>query len=456
MKSKLIVGIMLMTLAILISGLAGFVSIIGMVALFPAGGLTIVAIMALLESSKLLIAGWTHANWKNKLVPRWLKAYMVAAIITLMAITGMGVYGFMTKAHLEQNAPTAAVQINIDQKEAAIDQLEAQRGQLQTQQNQINETVSSYLEGGRAQGAGTFIRQQRAEQTRIQTEIKALNDQITAGEVELAPLRREMAGSEVKLGPLKAAAELIGLEDPAGAVKFIILMLMFCFDPLAVGTMIAATITIGEYLRLRRESETASHFVLPPAQPDIPMPETTTEREPEVAVEETKSEGMMLNWQEADEVIQAEAIRQDHKERMNEVKVFTPSITLPDVEIPPSIFDRSLDLQGFYADDDFSSGVVPAPKPVFGGLIEPTPKVSLEMVEEPIDDSNEKPDNRARLISILEEEPALMEDLIRAVVEARPVPEAPAEAPPLDIEDSPPANKVHWLDPNRPNPDDTA
>lgn len=443
MKSKLIVGIMLMIWAVLLSGLAGYVSIIGMVALFPAGGFTIVAIMALLESSKLLVAGWTHANWKNKLVPRWLKTYMVAAVITLMAITGIGVYGFMTKAHIEQNAPTATVQIDIDQKETALDQLEAQRGQLQTQQNQINETVSSYLEGGRAQGAGSFIRQQRAEQTRIQAEIRTLNDQITAANVELAPLRREIAGSEAKLGPLKATAELFGWKDPAGAVKFIILMLMFCFDPLAVGTMIAGTIMIGEYLRMRREKA---------------APILVTECDPVVTQEndDYPNESMSNDLTESNEVVEQEAVTSSFEKDVNEVEVIEEPVRRSMGELPASIFNRDLNLDGFYADEDFSSGIVPAPRPAFGGLVEPSPKIIPELVEEPIDDSNEKPDNRSRLISILEEEPALMEDLIRAVVEARRAPEAPTEATALVDEEPSPAEKVHWLDPNRPSPEDKA
>lgn len=433
MKIKLIVGIMLMTMAILISGLAGLVSIIGMVALFPAGGITIVAIMALLESSKLLIAGWTHANWKSKIVPRWLKAYMVAAVITLMAITGMGVYGFMTKAHIEQNAPTAAVQIDIDQKETALAQLEVQRTQLQTQQNQINETVASYLEGGRAQGAGTFIRQQRAEQARIQAEVSGLNDQITAANVALAPLRREIAGSEAKLGPLQSVAELLGLKDPAGAVKFIILMLMFCFDPLAVGSMIAASIAIGEYLRLRREAALEES-----RQPEaIPVEPETPEESPEI-VEEALPENW-LDWNEADAHVNGPIVREAHEKALDPIVVTPPPVLpLPDVEpiltsYPPPV-----------TEEDFTGVIVPSPSPKFGGVVEPIRHFLSNSVQEPVDEVAQKQDNTAVLISILENDPALMNDLIAAIT-ASPRTEA-AEA----AEESDPVHDVRpivWLEP---------
>ena len=436
MKIKLIVGIMLMTMAILISGLAGLVSIIGMMALFPAGGITIVAIMALLESSKLLIAGWTHANWKSKIVPRWLKAYMVAAVITLMAITGMGVYGFMTKAHIEQNAPTASVQIDIDQKETALDQLEVQRTQLQTQQNQINETVASYLEGGRAQGAGTFIRQQRAEQARIQAEVSDLNDQITAANVALAPLRREIAGSEAKLGPLQSVAELLGLKDPAGAVKFIILMLMFCFDPLAVGSMIAATIAIGEYLRLRREAALEESH-----QPTV-VPAETDALDESPEIEEALPENW-LDWNEADALVNGPTARAEHEKSLDTVTVTAPPVLpLPDVE--PILTSSPPPL----TDEDFTGVIVPSPAPKFGGVVEPIRHFLSNSVQEPVDEVGEKQDNTAVLISILENDPALMNDLIAAIT-ASPRTETAetAEEPATESDPIHDVRPLVWLEP---------
>ncbi len=463
MKTKLIVGILLLVWAILLSGLAGLVSIVGMMALFPAGGLTIIAIMTLLESSKLLVAGWTHANWKNPHVPRWLKTYMVSAVITLMAITGMGVYGFMTKAHLEQNAPTAAVQINIDQKQTALAQLVAQREQLQTQQTQINSTVTSYLETGKAAGAGSFIRQQRAEQARIQGEIKGLNDQITAGNVELAPLKQEMAGSEAKLGPLKAVADLFGWKDASAAVKTIILMLMWCFDPLAVATMVAGTIAIGEYQRMRRERSMAAPEsdieVIEVIEyeddeeiiPDDDLLEDTDLMEDELGddtpVDEYEEEPEMelspnwLNWTEADRVVDGPLIREEHRAGLDPIVVPEPVIVpLPEVE--PIL----MSMPDVFEDSDFESMVVPSPAPKFGGIAEPTPDFFPKMVQEPVDETAEKIDNTAVLISILENDPDLMTDLINAIT-SRSVAAAPVVEPTPEPESDHDARARVWLEP---------
>lgn len=449
MKIKLIVGIMLLVWAVLLSGLAGLVSIIGMVALFPAGGLTIVGIMTLLESSKLLIAGWTHANWKNKLVPRWLKAYMVSAVITLMAITGMGVYGFMTKAHIEQNSPSAAVQIDIDQKETALDQLVTQRDQLQTQQTQINSTVASYLEGGRASGASTFIRQQRAEQARIQAEVRDLNDQITAGNVELAPLRREMAGSEAKLGPLKATAEALGLKDAEGAVRIIILMLMWCFDPLAVCTMIAGTIVIGEYLRMRRERPVEVAAEEPIESEETPIVEEILEDGP--VADTTQDEEALpenwLDWREADSVVGGPEIRAEHEANLDPIIMALPRV-LPLPEVDPALLAQTEPLEALRFDDI----IVSSPKPKFGGISEPIPNLFGNVVQEPVDASPEKQDNTAVLISILENDPTLMADLIEAITTTPRVseveestPEPVSEPVPEPIVEEP--RRRMWLEP---------
>lgn len=345
--------------AILISAMAGLVSIVGMVALFPAGGLMIIAIMALLESSKLLVAGWAHANWNNPLAPRWLKIYKTLAIVVLMLITSIGIYGFLSKAHIEQGAPTADVQINIDQKQLVVDQLVAQRDQLVAQQQQINSTIGGYIQEGRASGASQFMRQQRTEQRRIETEIATLNEQIAAGNAELVPLRQDLAGSEVKLGPLKYVADLFGWEDPEAAVKLIIVMLMFAFDPLAVAMMISGSITIGEYLKERREKSLVQSSVAEP----VVLPEPDNQ------------------------------------------------LTQPEPEITSSLpFDMT--------EAEMQESLSP-PKPKMGGVIDPLPNIFESLEQKVIDDIPEKPDNREMLVSILENDPALMAEVVEAITSAK-------------------------------------
>ena len=394
-KHKLYVGSLVLIWAVLISAMAGIVSIVGMSALFPAGGWIIIAIMALLESSKLLVAGWAHANWHSILVPRWLKGYLAMAVVILMLITNMGVYGFYSEAHIKQGTPTAAIQIEIDQKQDVIDQLTATKDQLTVQQTQINQTVTSYLENGRTAGASQFMRQQRSEQARIQAEINGLNTQITEANIALAPLKRDVAGSEAKLGPLKYAADLFGWEDPEAAVKLIIILKMCVFDPLAVAMMIAGTITLGEYFRERRKNA-AETIVKIDVYDDSGVDIVVNDGSDVASASESNITHVDV---EADAPAVGDQIRAEPKEG---AAVSDPLVT--QLGFSPLGMDET----------ELRESLKP-PKPKMGGIVEPMPNIFEKLVEKTIDDDAEKPDNRAMLVSILESDSDLMAEVIAAI-----------------------------------------
>jgi hypothetical protein len=277
---KLIVGILVMACAVAISAVAAYFSVVGLAALFTAALIPVAIMGIVLEGSKLVAAGWLHANWKNPHVTKWHKGYLTAAVVSLMLITSMGIYGYLMKAHLEQTAPTSAIQVDIDHRQTQIDQLVIQRDQLIKQQTAINSTISGYLEGGKASGASQFMRQQRGEQSRLETRITALNDQITEANVALAPFKKQIAGAEVELGQWKYLARALNLKNPEAAIDLLIKLLMFAFDPLAVVMMISGTITLGEWSRARR------------LHPDLEGKATLIEDLPELApeVEENNNE----------------------------------------------------------------------------------------------------------------------------------------------------------------------
>lgn len=253
MRMKLIVGCLVMACAVAISAVAAYFSVVGLAALFAAALIPVAIMGVVLEGSKLVAAGWLHANWKNPHVSRGHKAYLTAAVVSLMLITSMGIYGYLMKAHLEQTAPTSAIQVDIDHRQTQIDQLVIQRDQLIKQQTAINSTISGYLESGKASGASQFMRQQRGEQSRLESRITALNDQITEANVALAPFKKQIAGAEVELGQWKYLAKALNLKNPEAAIDLLIKLLMFAFDPLAVVMMISGTITLGEWAVARRK-----------------------------------------------------------------------------------------------------------------------------------------------------------------------------------------------------------
>ena len=100
--------------AISISVIAAGYSIMGLATLFAGAVVPIIAMGSALEVGKLVAASWLYNNWNNELVPKTIKAYLTSAVIVLIFITSMGIFGFLSKAHLDQVQPTSSNNIKIE------------------------------------------------------------------------------------------------------------------------------------------------------------------------------------------------------------------------------------------------------------------------------------------------------------------------------------------------------
>lgn len=240
---RIIIGALTLSCAIAVSVIAAYFSIVGLAALFAAAILPVILMGIALEASKLIAAFWVHHNWHRPDFTFIHRTYMIVAIVALMAITSVGIYGFLMNAHMEQSAPAADAMIDIDNKQANIDQLVIQRDQLIAQQQQINSTIASYLESGSARGAAGFMRQQRQDRAAITEQLNQINEEIAAANMELAPLKRTTNAVEAKLGAVKYVAKIFGLNEN-DAVSIFVVILMLAFDPLAVVLMISGTMTL--------------------------------------------------------------------------------------------------------------------------------------------------------------------------------------------------------------------
>src|SRR6056300_1146018 len=95
-------GLLTLLVAISISAIAAYYSILGLTAIFAAAFLPIILMGSVLEVGKILTTVWLHQNWKR--APRVINTYLTTAVVVLMFITSMGVFGFLSKAHIEQTA----------------------------------------------------------------------------------------------------------------------------------------------------------------------------------------------------------------------------------------------------------------------------------------------------------------------------------------------------------------
>lgn len=243
----LFTALITLSLAITISIVAAYISVSGMMALFSGEAIIVCGMMLALEAGKLNAAHWLHSNWKNKTVGVLHKAYLLIAVLVLMLITSIGIYGFLSKGHLDEKAPNAAVAIQIAQKEQIISRLKAENERLLKQSDQIDAGFAAMLSSNDARRAVASRSRQKEERLAIQKQIKANDLAIQKVEEELLPLQVKTSDVEAKLGPIKYVAELFGWSNPDTAVRMIIVMLMFAFDPLAVVLLISATISFEQW-----------------------------------------------------------------------------------------------------------------------------------------------------------------------------------------------------------------
>ena len=107
--------------AISISAIAAGYSIIGLATLFAGAAVPIIAMGTALEIGKLVAATWLYHNWRSN-ISKLLKTYLFTAIIILIFITSMGIFGFLSKAHLDQVKPMSGNNIKIELLDKRINQ----------------------------------------------------------------------------------------------------------------------------------------------------------------------------------------------------------------------------------------------------------------------------------------------------------------------------------------------
>ena len=424
------IAILTLLSALSISGVAIFYSVIGLATIFPGAFVPVVIMGGVLEVGKLITASWLYRNWK--FTPFMLRTYLTTAVIILSLITSMGIFGFLSKAHLEQNLASDTliqrIQIlndkidseknSIVRQNAVIDRLEnsidrtsgTADGDIEVQQqiiadaNQnlktlltvetntvkdlndrlrvLDKNVSDVLTTTKSffneeKAAADLKASQKEERELIAVNVKEAQDRIAelkadhkaetteaktiianmrAGSqdnkgtytadidtaeqkifdaqgridtfiVEKQPLEKEMLTLEAEIGPVKYIAALAvdwgwtEKVETSKAVRWVILMLIVVFDPLAVLLLIAANQSL-----MRR------------FPPEKPKPQEI------VDLEKPDDEDITLKWNEmmdksnaAENMEKATAQLQEWKDKL---EAFNNKVPQPNAEVPVEIIQQ--------------------------------------------------------------------------------------------------------------------
>ena len=251
----MILAWLLLLTGLTISAVAIYYSVVGLAAIFSAAVIPIVVMGTTLEVAKLVCASWLKANWER--APRFMKYYMTIAVVVLMLITSMGIFGFLSKAHNDQNLVSGDVQSKIaiyDEKiKVAKENIDANRKALKQMDEAVDQVMGRSQDEKGADKAVALRRGQAKERTRLLSEITAEQKLIAQLSEERAPIAAEVRKVEAEVGPIKYIAKFIYGDHGADenmlekAVTWVIILIVIVFDPLAVIMLLAAQMTFQWY-----------------------------------------------------------------------------------------------------------------------------------------------------------------------------------------------------------------
>lgn len=242
------IGILFLS-ALSLSAVAAFYAITGLLTLFPTAGLSIVIMGIALELGKLVAASWLYRNWNN--APAALKYYFTFAVIILSFITSMGIFGYLSKSHIDQKFSFSDSSVIVSNLEREI---KSEENNIDNGQRSID-ILNGLVSQADAKDANFIRNTQRRERESINSSIRSSAERIKTLNTELTPLRQESARIEAEVGPIKYVADLIygkeGKESIEKAVRAVIITIVFVFDPLAIILLVAANRELKLYVRYR-------------------------------------------------------------------------------------------------------------------------------------------------------------------------------------------------------------
>jgi hypothetical protein len=243
----MIFGYFILFISVIISAIAAYYSVVGLTAIFAAAVVPVMIMGGALEAGKIVATVWLHNNWKR--AGYAFKLYLVPAIVFLMLLTSMGIFGFLSKAHGDQSLVSgdamAKVAIFDEKIRISKENIDANRKALKQMDEAVDQVMGRSSDEKGADKAVAVRRSQQKERVRLQSEIQAEQKTITALGEEAAPLRAEFRKVEAEVGPIKYIAALIYGDDASqnmleAAVRWVIILIVVVFDPLALCLILAA------------------------------------------------------------------------------------------------------------------------------------------------------------------------------------------------------------------------
>ena len=299
--------------AIALSIVAAYYSVIGLAQIFPGSYWPIIIMGSVLEAAKLVTVSWLYNNWNASV--RMMRYYFLVAVILLMAITSMGIFGYLSKAHIEHStslAPLLEKEFIYEEKIKTIKEtIENNRKNLSQLDAAVDQIMVRSADEKGAERSNQIRKAQQKERTRITDEIDGSQKAIQKIIEEKSPVSLEIRKAESDFGPIKYVAEVVyGTHDRDiidKAVRLVIFIIIVVFDPLAILLLIAANQT---YQALKKAKEE-------PEEPKKAIKKKKVDLPPSPSIESLISSGV-LRLKETELPDNHEVIHKDRITKMND------------------------------------------------------------------------------------------------------------------------------------------
>lgn len=249
-----------------IAGSAAFFSIYGLAAIFSGAFIPVIIMGTALESGKLIAASYVYRFWDR--VSFLMKTYLITAIVTLMVITSVGIFGFLSAAYQESV-------MKLKELETKVETLEDRRETLTEKKAKLDETLEN-MPDNYVTKREEFISSDQYQRT---------TKQIDKVENKLHQARVEKIDTKVHTGPITYIASAFDLETD-DATKYLLLLIIFAFDPLAVVLTIGSNLAILE----RKKDKDAEKKRKQEENDDEPTPAIQEEQDLESMIDQGLSE----------------------------------------------------------------------------------------------------------------------------------------------------------------------
>lgn len=291
--------------ALLISGCSAYFSIIGLSTLFAGASLVIMIMAGSMEFSKLVTASFLYMYWDK--LGKLMKTYLTTALVVLIFITSMGIYGFLTSAFQTTSQELSIINRQIENVEARRDRFQIQIDNDREDRDVLNETITQLTEGLATGNVIQYVDQEtgqlvtttsgnqreilrdqleqaQEERSELSNRIEAYTDSVTNLDMKILDMN---SNTEVaaELGPLQFISEVLNV-PMSQVVNLLALLIMFSFDPLAIALVIAFNMSL--YFN---NEENFDEVLTKPSDDeddgeDDPTPEPKVEEPKEVEVKE--------------------------------------------------------------------------------------------------------------------------------------------------------------------------